>query len=76
MPSFGARHGDVLQAGTPSPGHPRAAQRMLLSCPCGPNAQLPVRMTVATSSAPTQAPALSILALPEGAGGLQGKAGC
>lgn len=41
MPSFDARHGDVLQLGTPSPGHPRAAQRMLLSCPCGPNAQNP-----------------------------------
>lgn len=41
MPSFDARYGDVLQLGTPSPGHPRAAQRMLLSCPRGPNAQNP-----------------------------------
>lgn len=76
MPSFGARHGDDFQPGTPSPGHPKAAQRMLLSCPCGLHAQLLLRVTVATSSAPTWAPALSILLLPEAAGGLQGKAGC
>lgn len=43
--NFGVMHGDILQPGTPSLGHPRTALRMLLSCPCGPNAQLSARVS-------------------------------
>lgn len=71
MPSFGARHRNVLQPGVPSLGHPRAAK----GC-CSHVFVVPVRVTVATSSAASQAPALSILAFPKAAGVLQGKAGC
>lgn len=66
-------HGDVLQPGTPSLGHLWTAQRMLLPGPCSPNAQLSVRVTVATTSGPTQTAALSIVMLPKVAGGFRAR---